>query len=290
MMAFTYLVLSILCSSFINLVFRWFGKFRVDTFHAIVINYLVCFLIGSAIASFWDYTSALDQDWFIYSLLLGILFIGIFFSMGQTTIRLGISVNAVSSKMAVAVPLVYAFVFACEKITWLFVIGIICSLISVIFISVKKNLNVPPKLYWLPVIVFLGSGVIDTFLKILQTHFANEISLAVMSATIFLGAFISGLLVMLCRSGSRRAKSIEVQSIVGGLALGIPNFFSIFFLLHAINAFNLKSAFVFGINNVGIVLLSTLLSFLIFKEHLSSRNKFGLILAIISILVISYAS
>ena len=52
----------------------------------------------------------------------------------------------------------------------------------------------------------------------------------------------------------------------------------------------MKSAFVFGVNNVGVVLVSTLLSVLIFKEKLEPKNQWGLLLAVLSIAIISYAS
>jgi multidrug transporter EmrE-like cation transporter len=77
---------------------------------------------------------------------------------------------------------------------------------------------------------------------------------------------------------------------MSGVILGIPNYFSIYFLLVAIKSFSLKSAFVFGINNIGIVLLSTLLSVIIFQEKLSSINKFGVLVSVLSIILIAYSS
>lgn len=77
---------------------------------------------------------------------------------------------------------------------------------------------------------------------------------------------------------------------MSGVILGIPNYFSIYFLLLAIKSFSLKSAFVFGINNIGIVLLSTLLSVIIFQEKLSSINKFGVLVSVLSIILIAYSS
>jgi multidrug transporter EmrE-like cation transporter len=77
---------------------------------------------------------------------------------------------------------------------------------------------------------------------------------------------------------------------MSGVILGIPNYLSIYFLLVAIKSFSLKSAFVFGINNIGIVLLSTLLSVIIFQEKLSSINKFGVLVSVLSIILIAYSS
>ena len=47
------------------------------------------------------------------------------------------------------------------------------------------------------------------------------------------------------------------------------------------------SSKVFTLNNVGIVLFSTILGFLIFHEKFTTKNKIGVLLAIISIALIT---
>ena len=85
-------------------------------------------------------------------------------------------------------------------------------------------------------------------------------------------------------------KIFEFKSIQAGILLGVPNYFSIYFLLKAIGSYSESSALVFGLNNIGIVILSTLLSMLIFKETLSRGNKIGIAMALLSIVLIAYAS
>jgi drug/metabolite transporter (DMT)-like permease len=46
---------------------------------------------------------------------------------------------------------------------------------------------------------------------------------------------------------------------------------------------------VFPINNIGIVLLSTLLAAVLFKEKLTGRALLGLLLAILSIAIIAFS-
>ena len=288
-MAITFLILSICFSTLISLIFRSFAKYNVSKLQAILVNYLVCFIIGFSLSNQRDLSNYITTDWFLYCLFLGFLFVAIFFSMASTVEKIGISVNAVSSKMAVVVPIMFAYFFANEEISTLFFFGIIISLLSIYFISVKKHLDIPKKYYLFPVIVFLGSGVIDTALKALQTAYVEKVSLNTISYSIFLGAFIAGILVFLVKSKGSLSL-LNKTSLKAGVILGIPNYFSILFLLEAINAFSLKSAFVFGINNVGIVLLSTILSVVFFKEHLSIKNKIGVGLAVFSIIIIAYGN
>jgi drug/metabolite transporter (DMT)-like permease len=183
----------------------------------------------------------------------------------------------------------FAFLFRNEHISSLFVIGLILSLLSIYFISVKKELKIDRKYLFLPVIVFLGGGIIDTSLKILESNFGKEVSMDTISYSIFLGAFLAGLLLFLIKNKGN-ILVFERKSLIAGVLLGVPNYFSIFFLLSAIASFTEKSALVFGINNIGVVLLSSILSIIIFKESLSKGNKLGLGLAVISIAIIAYAS
>lgn len=288
-MATIFLLLSIAFSTFINLIFRWFKDFNVNKFQAIIVNYVVCFIIGFSLSTHQDIMSYVHEQWFIYCILLGFLFIAIFFSMALTTEKLGISVTAVSGKMSVVIPILFAYFFAKEDITLLFVIGLILSILSIYFITIKKELHIDKRYLILPVIVFLGGGMIDTSLKVLQQAYSEDIPLSTISYSIFLGAFIAGTSIYLVKEKANFS-SWEWKSVKAGVALGVPNYFSIFFLLSAIEGFSVKSAFVFGVNNVGVVLVSTLLSVLIFKEKLEPKNQWGLLLAVLSIAIISYAS
>ena len=209
--------------------------------------------------------------------------------MALTTEKMGISVTAVSGKMSVVIPILFAYFFANESLSPWFLIGLTLSLMSIYFISVKKELTFDKKFFILPIIVFMGGGIIDTSLKILEDAFGNDVSMDTISYSIFLGAFLAGTVLFIIKNKGN-ILVFERKSLIAGVLLGVPNYFSIFFLLSAIAGFSQQSALVFGINNIGVVLLSTVLSMIIFKEQLSVKNKLGLVLAVISILIISYAS
>ena len=288
-MAIIFLVLSIVFSTFINLVFKWFSVFEVNKIQAILVNYLVCFIIGSVLSGDYDILNIVGSDWFKYCILLGCLFVAIFFSMAMTTEKYGVSVNAVSAKMSVLIPVLFAYAYNSEKLSIQFIFGILLSLFSIYLITKKNQTLIQRKYVYLPVIVFLGSGLIDTSLKLLELNYSNAISINTISYTIFLGAFIVGITFYTIKERFN-FNNWSSRNIMSGVILGIPNYLSIYFLLVAIKSFSLKSAFVFGINNIGIVLLSTLLSVIIFQEKLSSINKFGVLVSVLSIILIAYSS
>ena len=79
----------------------------------------------------------------------------------------------------------------------------------------------------------------------------------------------------------------DIRTIIAGIILGIVNYSSIYFLLRALNNESLESSSIFTINNVAIVMITSLIGLLFYKESLSKRNWFGISLAIISIILIS---
>ncbi|MFT5254386.1 MAG: putative membrane protein, partial [Flavobacteriales bacterium] len=70
---------------------------------------------------------------------------------------------------------------------------------------------------------------------------------------------------------------------------GVPNYYSIFFIIKALQNKNFESSTLFTINNVAIVILSTLVGLLLFKEKFSTKNKIGVALAILGIVLVTIA-
>jgi uncharacterized membrane protein len=80
---------------------------------------------------------------------------------------------------------------------------------------------------------------------------------------------------------------VNLKNILGGIALGVPNYFSIFFLIRALRSEMLESSALFTLNNVAIVMFSTLMGILMFKEKLSLKNWGGVVLAVFSIILVA---
>ncbi len=79
----------------------------------------------------------------------------------------------------------------------------------------------------------------------------------------------------------------ELKSVAAGIILGVPNYFSIFFIIKALETNILKSAQLFPVLNISNVVLTALVGLLAFKEKLNLLNVIGVLLAIISILLIA---
>ncbi|WP_299536376.1 EamA family transporter [Ulvibacterium sp.] len=283
-----YLALSILFSSLIFVIFKLFSVHKVHTLYAIIINYMVAFAVG---LFFYKGRIALNnvpqKPWFWGTLVLGCLFIVVFNLMAATAQRVGVSVASVATKMSLVVPVVFGVLIYKEHLSPLQVAGILLALAAVYFASVKgKSVTLGKASLWLPVLVFLGSGIIDTSLKYVQETHIEADEFPLFSATVFGAAASVGLLLLVSKS-FREPLKFKVKDILSGIALGIPNYFSIYYLLHALKHPSLSSAAVFTINNVAIVMFSTLLGIVLFKEHISPKNWGGIALAIISIILVA---
>lgn len=280
-----YLLLSILFSTAINLVFRLFKKWSTDNLQAIVWNYFVCILCGYFLNPGIQF-SDFNQDWSVYAFSLGFLFVAIFFLMAKTAQEYGIAVSAVSAKMAVVFPVLFGIFIIAEPIfisTW---IGILLSIVSVWFVTFADNNAEKGRHWWLPFLVFIGSGIIDLSLKLINWKFAG-INEAHMAMSIFGIAAIVGLGVQFYRVAIKESR-FEIKNIWAGILLGIPNYFSIFYLLKAINLPNMPAVVMFPVNNIGVVLLSTLFSVVLFKEKLSNKKLIGILFSILSIGLLTY--
>jgi drug/metabolite transporter (DMT)-like permease len=286
-----FLLLSILTSTITVSFFKIFERVGVNTLQGIIFNYFTCAVLGNFLSNEQAVitTTFYTQEWFIYTLILGFLFISIFFAIGETTQKMGVSVSMVAAKLSVVIPILYALLIFKQSLSPLQLLGIVLSLLAVYFISQKKETVSSKKgnAWLLPIIVFIGSGVIDTLLNFIQTTYIPAVSEAYIITTTFTLAFILGAIYLLYLVLAKKEK-ITLKNVLWGFALGIPNYFSMLFLVKTLSHFQGSSATIFPINNIGIVAASTLISVLFFHEKLSKKNIIGIGLALISITLISF--
>lgn len=285
-----YLILSILASTAIFVVFKLFERFKINTLQAIVINYITACCCGLlSYEGTINISETSNSKWFLGAILLGFLFISVFNLMALTAQRHGLSVASVAGKMSVMIPVVFGIHVYAESISVQKIFGIVLALIAVYLtaIKAKSSINIRQSL-WLPFLLFLGSGVIDTSIKYLETTYVPENGIPIFSATIFGCAAIIGILILIIMK-LKNTFVFNVKNIFGGIILGIINYYSIFFLLRALQFEGLESSMLFTVNNVAIVMVSTLVGLFLFKESISKKNWFGISLAIISILLVTLA-
>lgn len=287
-----FLLLSILSSCLIYMVFKWIGKYQVDQLQALIINYITAFILGNSLSVSENFFSEVTAEpWFLGSAVLGVLFILVFYLMVQTTHHHGLGVVSVASKMSLSLPVLFVIFYYDEPLNLLKILGIILALASVYLVSVTKNTNLRAAgfITLLPFLVFLGSGVVESTIKYLEASYVESDEVAYFSSSVFLFAGCTGIIAYIIQCFVKY-KVFKLKSVIAGVALGIPNYFSIHFFIEALRSSGFTDAAVFVINNVSIVLLSTLVGIIVFSEKLEKQNRLGVLMAVIAIGIVAIAS
>jgi drug/metabolite transporter (DMT)-like permease len=287
------LLLSILCSSGIYIVFKLFAKFGINTFQAITINYFVAAAFGYWYAG--DFSSAgnsWNEPWLIWAALIGVLFITLFYVMALTSQEFGVTVASIASKMSMLIPVIILIVIDPEEDADLYkVAGVATGMLAVFLASAKGGVKqTGGATVLLPATLFLGSGGLDFLLAFVQKSFlSSAIQYKQFVPVPFVFAAVVGTVILAIRSAKKR-QQLEFKNFIAGIVLGLINYGSIYFVLRVIGSGIMDRSSAIPANNIGIVLLSALVGFLIFKERLSAKNVAGVVLAMASIALLTFRS
>lgn len=282
----TELVYSISASTIIFVLFRLFGRLNIDVFQAVVFNYFSAFLCGYLF--FYDDFQGNWEigNWWYYSIILGALFITIFNLMGRSSNSNGIGLTSIATKISLLISIIFTILFYNEGFTVLKVLGIIFAGLSIILISFPKKgakLNESGIL----LAIFFGSGLIEIILSICNKTVINEGNNSIFTSISFLSAGIIGITTL----GAliiRKKKKFSAKSMLAGFILGLPNFFSIYFLLAALKPSYFNASSVFGIINISIVILSFIIGIIAFKERPKLIHIIGVLAAILALVLFMY--
>lgn len=287
-----FLLLCILSSTAIFVTFKTINRFRIPAFPVIVINYLVATLLGFLIyTGETQLISIPGSSWLPISILIGIMFILMFFLVAFSTKKAGISVTTVAGKMSVIFPIAFSLIIdPSDQLSMMKSAAIVIALTGVVLTVYKSDgEQLERSAIYIPLLLFVGMGLVDSLVKLAQQQYVSDEETALFSAILFLNAFISGILAALFHKKDRHF--FLKPAVWGwGLLLGSVNFGSIFFLVRALNytsasGKHLDSSVVFGANNISIVALSVLVGLLVFKEKLRPINWIGVVLSVLALIL-----
>ncbi|GGD29947.1 EamA family transporter [Flavobacterium orientale] len=284
-----YILCSVGLNSLLFVIFKWFSHFNINTIQALVANYLTAACLGFFISSGTFEVAELPQKtWYWGSFSIGFLFISVFYLIALASQRNGLSATSVAAKMSVVIPIAFGVIIYKESLGFIKIIGIILALAAVYFTSKKEEGQITQNKEWLlPLLVFLGTGAVDTSLKFMQNYYVPLDEIAVFSSHTFFMAFCVGCF-FIGYQVVKNKKAIKIKNIMAGIALGIPNYFSLYFMIRMLNHPTWDSSTIFTIHNVAIVTLTTLLGVILFKEKLNVRNTIGILIAIIAIVLVTF--
>jgi len=292
--AMLYLPLCILSSAVILVVFKIAERMKINTLSIILINYIVACLAGFFLfRGEGAFSGQFSPGSIAFMVCLGVLLVVVFRLVGLSTQRAGIAATSVASKMSVVLPILFSiWIDPHDKLTSTKLAGIVVALVAVI-LSVYRNDNPRDSLrkIYLPVLIFFGIGTIDSSVKYAQATFVTGELNPLFNFVIFGVAFIAGF-AMVAFSKPALKDLQHLKTWLVGVVLGLANFGSMYFMIAALNHINpatgkpAQGSVVFGINNIGVVVLGVLLGYTFFKERPTRLNWSGIALSVVAIFIL----
>lgn len=278
-----YLLLSIVLSSSLFLFFKWFDNKKLSLLSAICGNYIACISIGLSMNGGIN-IELISQQNLGWVLVLGILFFVIFYTMAHVASTIGVGVSSAASKLSLIIPVVYGAFILNEPLSFLRIMAVLLAIPAVLLMTYKPSEKINLNQLLLPFVIFIGSGIIDVSINLIQKNL-NGHNPASIIILIFSMAFLSALVYSILK---KHQLLKEGKGVLYGILLGIPNYFSIHFMVLALRSNFLNSGQFYLVNNASVMLLTFLLAWLFFSEKLNWVKIIGIVISLLSIYFILF--
>ena len=300
-----YLLLATACSATIALIFKYADKFNPNSYVVTSANYFTAFSISLLMILYKDllvgiektqgfveeFSYLLTQDSYIlspYSSVIWAIIVGsiagvVFFSSFiyyQKSIREdGVALAGTFSKLGILIPMIFSIIIWREYPTWNQWIGIGLSILSILIVNLSSDsldkFDIKPSI----LLLFLLNGIAEFSNKIYQNYGLNEYK-DVFLLFVFMTAFLVSLFFII----KDKAK-LSLRDVLTGVAVGVPNLFSSYFLIQSLET--VKASVAFPVFSAGSIVIISLGGYFIFKERISGKNKFAIGLIIVALVLMN---
>jgi len=278
-----YLLSCIFSSSMIYVIFKIAKNYNTELSTLITYNYLSATILGLIL--FQPFNSVSSENtigWLPFGIILGVLFILIFYLIGTSSQKAGITVTTLANKLSLVFPVLFSIIYFNEPGSTIKYIGLATATIAVWLTVYKKDVKKTNLIYLiLPILIFFGSGLVDSIVKFVQAVKISDRETPFYTIVVFFVAFICGSFVTLFKKKKRYI--LHLPTILLGALLGVANFGSLYFIIRALNISRLDSSLVFALNNMSVVAFTAIIGTLIFKEKMNKINFAGIVLAVVSL-------
>ena len=281
------LIIAVLCSVAVSVLLKVARKRNIVIQQAIAFNYIV------ALSLSWfllkpDFKGLEFTDFIAQSentpifLALGILLPSVFIIMSKAVEFAGIVRSDAAQRLSLFLPILAAFLIFHETLSQSKVVGIVLAFVGLFCLLSKPNQQSVVAFRGVLglVGVWFGYGIIDILFKQVAK------SGGAFPTTLFI-AFSLAACIMFIYLLFKRTQW-NVASFVGGIILGVLNFFNILFYIKAHQSFGSNPTLVFAGMNIGVICLGTITGALIFKEKISKVNWLGIVFSLSAIFCLYY--
>lgn len=284
------LLFTILINGTIGVIFKYYKEYGVDNLQAIIVNYFVCVITGTIVYMKPVVTfDVFTQPWFPFALICSFLFITIFNVVALAVQKLGILITTLFQKMSLVFPTIFGIIVHTESTGVYKMIGLALAFLSIFLINYSPGIKLNRKQLLglgslLALATFVGSGLIELLLYHVKVNNLTTGQDIQFTSTLFFLAGINGLIFFGIKA-LRERPTLESKNLIGGIALGIPNFFSIYWILVLLDR-GWEASALFPMLNVGILVLNAAIGVVAFKESLGIVRLIGLVSAMAAIILL----
>ncbi|MBD3235872.1 MAG: hypothetical protein GF330_04140 [Candidatus Eisenbacteria bacterium] len=298
--------LAIACSASIALIFRRSETAGMNRYAVTSANYLTACLISILLlalrppplglppappADLVEISSALGASdarlspsgSFAWALLVG-LGAGVVFFLAfvyyQISVREhGVSLAGAFAKLGILVPMSLSLLLWQEyprAIQWL---GIALAIASILLVHWPPGRNWRAAIRVALLLLFLFGGTAEFSNKIFQKYALQDYKLVFLLVTFFIA--------FLCSSSVAvaRRRPVRVAELLTGVAVGIPNLFSSFFLIAALET--IPAAVAFPAYGAGTIVIIHLVGVTAFRERPTRRERLAILLTVVALILIN---
>lgn len=284
------LLITIGLFNIVVILFKLFPKYKVDNIQALIFNYLTAAALG-----FFSYQGSISfsgiihSNWLLHAIVIGVLFIVVFNFYAFGTQKVGVAISTVANKMSMVFPTLVGLLIYGESNYIIYkILGFLFALVGIYLTSTKNGkLSFDKKYIWVILAIFVGQGVADILFGDCSKLPGAQQQTELIFLVLFIIAALVGFIMMTGKSLGSGSK-FEWKNILWGIAVGLPNYGTLYFMFRALHSSGLDQSEVYPIISMGAVFSSAIIGWLLFKEKLTSTNWLGILFAILGIGIITF--
>jgi len=282
MSSFFYLTLSILFSSVVALTMKAANAGKVPFWPLLGINYLVCTICLLAWGGAQTLESNTPLTWGL-SVFIGTMFVFCLWLFNKAISAQGLALSTTLMRLSAVIPTLGSLFFFSEATTFCQLIGIGLAFLSLPLAGREPiQFNMAGKkafrgIMW-GLFLFVAYGITDFMFKV-QAEFVPSVDPKAFMSGIFATALI---LTLPCLKNGRPPL---ISGLLWGVILGFSNLLATYFWIRTLQ--NIPGSVAYPTLGIGIILTTTLVSQMLWKEKLRPANYLFLILACVAVVFIN---
>jgi len=279
------LALAIIFSAMIPVILKYAHKKNLADEVILTFNYVIAFFVslGFTLAKLSEYQQLFKDVSKLFNLVIigivtGILYYVAFYFYQKSVKDNGVSVSIAVGKMGIILPMILSLVLWKEIPGVYASIGILISMIAIGLININPRDFKGAHLKTSLLLFFFIGGLGDFANKLFEVVVGSDYK-DLFLAIVFLSDILASLIMTI------KHNNISKFSIIYGIAVGFPNMLTAFFLISALSMMN--ATIVFPMYSGGAIVLSMIWSVIAFKEQLKTKDKIGISMILLALVMVN---